>query len=208
MPGRSVVPVAHWADTTFFCGDVRERLLSSPLRVLYVGRTDPEKFSQCLRVCTTLAHEGLAELTVVGPPADGSTPPGIRYVGYLSSRSALKDWYDWADVTWAPADVDYLSRPGVEALASGCPVVVSDVPAVGGKCDGSIRIPRDLVPKTVGAVVDGMDDSEALALLGRWATGAGSPGDRLACRAFASDKFSSRNIGRINDAWFWGRPSS
>ncbi len=205
MPGRSVIPVPHWADDTFFSGGVHERELSSPLQVLYVGRTDPEKFGQCLRVCTALARQGLVQLTVVGPPAEGFTLPGIRYVGYLSSRAALKDRYDRADVTWAPADVDYLSRPGVEALASGCPVVVSDVPAVGGKCDGSIRIPRDLVPGTVGAVVDGTDDSEAVALLRGWATGIGTPGDRPACRAFASDRFSSRNIRLIGDAWFGDR---
>lgn len=204
MPGRSVVPVAHWADDIFFSDDVRERKLSLPLQVLYVGRTDPEKFGQCLRVCTGLAEQGLVELTVAGPPADGPAPPGVRYIGYLSSRSALKDQYSRADVTWAPADVDYLSRPGVEALASGCPVIVSDVPAVGGKCDGSIRIPRDLVPEAVGAVIDGTEDREALALLRRWATGAGTPGNRSACRTFASARFSSRNIGRITDAWFRG----
>ena len=210
MPGRPVVSVEHWADDAFFTGDVRPSGsprrgdLSVPIRVLYVGRTDPEKFGQCLRVCTALAKQGLVELTVVGPTATVASPPAVRFIGYVSSRAALHELYQHADVTWAPADVDYLSRPGVESLASGCPIIVSDIPAVGGKCDGSIRIPRSLVPKGVGVVVDGSDDREVVALFRAWATGAGTPGERQVCRAFASDRFSSRNIRLIIDAWFPG----
>lgn len=208
MQGRPVVPVEHWADDTFFTGDVgpsadaRHHEPSHPLRILYVGRTDPEKFGQCLRVCTMLAEEKLVELTVVGPVATAPSPPGVHFVGYVSSRAELHELYRRADVTWAPADVDYLSRPGVEALASGCPIIVSDIPAVEGKCDGAVRIPRSLVPDGVGVVVDGKDDAEVIGLLRSWAAGASSPGHRRACRDHAGDRYSSQNIRRITDAWF------
>lgn len=210
MPGRPIVSVEHWADDVFFTGDVRPSGsrrrggLSVPIQVLYVGRTDPEKFGQCLRVCTALANQGLVELTVVGPTVTVASPPAVRFIGYVASRAALHELYQHADVTWAPADVDYLSRPGVEALASGCPIIVSDIPAVGGKCDGSIRIPRSLVPKGVGVVVDGSDDGEAVVLFRAWATGAGTPGERQVCRVFAHERFSSKNIRLIIDAWFPG----
>ncbi len=211
MPGRRIVPVEHWADDVFFTGDVRPSRMapgcasSRPIRVLYVGRTDPEKFGQCERVCTALAQQGLVELTVVGPTAAVASPPGVRFMGYVSSRAALHELYQDADVTWAPADVDYLSRPGVESLASGCPIIVSDIPAVEGKCDGSVRIPRNLIPKSVGVVVDGADDREVIALFRSWATGAGTPGEREACRMLARARFSSQNIRLIVDTWFSAR---
>lgn len=201
MPKRAIVPVVHWADEIFFEGTVVDRKLSVPLRVLFVGRTDPEKFAQCRRVCMALAEEGLVELIVVGAPPDGRVVPWLRFIGYVSTRARMKQLYEEADVVWAPADVDYLSRPGVEALASGCPVVISDIPAVDGKCDGSIRIPRDLVPNSVGVVVNGTDDAEILALFRQWALGYGIPGQRAACRAYAAIHYSVNNIKSIADCW-------
>lgn len=202
VPHRPVVPVEHWADDAYFEGTVRQAKSVGVLQVLFVGRTDPAKFAQCRRVCTLLAQEGLSELTVIGPVPNGEQEPGINYIGYVYSKDELRSWYQRADVTWAPADVDYLSRPGVEALASGCPVVVSDIPAVEGKCDGTVRIPRTLVPQEAGAVVDGMDDHEVLELLRGWAQGGLVLGDREACRRYGKERFSSANIQGIENAWF------
>ncbi len=203
MRGRPVIAVEHWADETFFEGSLPDR---EPRRgmvdVLYVGRTDAEKFGQCRRVCMALAKEGLVALTVVGPREEHVDGDGIRYVGYISSRDALKKCYQEVDVTWAPADVDYLSRPGVESLASGCPILISDIPAVEGKCDGSIRIPRNLVPPHVGRVLDGVDDEEALSLLRAMGSGRDRIGDRNGCRRYAQERYSPRNIDAIIDAWF------
>lgn len=203
LPGRPVIPVEHWADDTYFLTPLAEKERQiNRVRVLFVGRTDPEKFAQCDRVMRRLARAGVAELIVVGPTQRGPTHVGIRYVGYVSGSESLTEYYRWADVVWAPADIDYLSRPGVEALASGCPVLISDIPAVGGKCDGSVRIPRSLVPAEVGWIVDGFDDREVVALLKRLASTEGPLADPLVCRTYAHDRFSSDNIAVIARAWF------
>lgn len=199
LPGREVVHVPHWADDIFFSKPVEDRPLARPLQILYVGRTDREKFGQCKRVCFALAERGLAELTVIGPRAAGVPPAGVNYLGYVSSREVLRQWYERADLTWAPADIDYLSRPGVEALASGCPVVVSDIPAVLGKSSGRLRIPRALVPEGAGIVVNGTDDREVISLFQAWINGESSPGSRTACRSLAATHHSTENIRLITD---------
>lgn len=201
MPSVPILSVCHWADEVFFSGAVCERATTTPLRILYVGRTDPEKFGQCFRVCQRLAVDGLVELTVVGSSWTPPYPSWMVHRGYVSVRVELKRYYEQADLTWAPADVDYLSRPGTEALASGCPLIVSDVPAVSGKCDGGVRIPRDLIPRSVGVVVDGTDDTEAVNFIRSWVSSAATPFRRLACREFAMEHFSPTNLESILTAW-------
>jgi glycosyltransferase involved in cell wall biosynthesis len=202
LPGRPVIPVQHWAADAFFLMPLAKKERDSGrFRVLYVGRTDPEKFAQCNRVMKQFAKAGIAELSVVGSAQREPIEDGIRYVGYVAGREALAEYYRWADLVWAPADVDDLSRPGVEALACGRPVLVSDIPAVGGKCDGSIRIPRSLVPDGVGWVVDGMDDREVVDLLERLASTEGPLAEPIRCRTYARDQFSSDNIATIAEAW-------
>jgi glycosyltransferase involved in cell wall biosynthesis len=202
LPGRPVIPVQHWADDVFFLMPLAMKVRDSGhVRVLYVGRTDPEKFDQCNRVMRQFAQSGTAELSVVGSAQRETTEDGIQYAGYVSGRESLAEYYRWADLVWAPADVDYLSRPGVEALACGRPVLVSDIPAVGGKCDGSIRIPRSLVPEGVGWVVDGMDDHEVIDLLERLIAAEGPLAEPIRCRSYARDQFSSDNIATIAEAW-------
>ena len=202
LPDRPVIPVQHWASEAFFVMPLAKKERNSGhVRVLFVGRTDPEKFAQCNRVMRQLAQLGTAELSVVGPSQREPAEDRFRYVGYVSGSESLAEYYRWADLVWAPADVDYLSRPGVEALACGCPVLVSDVPAVEGKCDGSIRIPRSLVPEGVGWVVDGVDDREVMDLLERLSLVEGPLADPVTCRTYARDHFSSDNIATIADAW-------
>jgi glycosyltransferase involved in cell wall biosynthesis len=202
LPGRPVIPVQHWASEEFFLMSLaKEEREPGHVRVLYVGRTDPEKFDQCHRVMRRFTSSGTAELSVVGATQVGPTEVGIRFAGYVSGRQSLAEYYRWADLVWAPADVDYLSRPGVEALACGRPVLVSDIPAVGGKCDGSIRIPHSLVPEGVGWVVDGLDDHEAIELLERLVAAEGPIADPDRCRSYARAEFSSDNIDAIAKAW-------
>jgi glycosyltransferase involved in cell wall biosynthesis len=198
-----VFSIDHWAEPVFFEEDpLAHERIPGRLKILFVGRTDEEKFGQCCRVAELLGSEGLASLIVVGPPALNDSNPAVSYVGYVDSRSELRKYYDWADLTWAPADVDYLSRPGVEALASGCPVIVSDIPAVSGKSDGRVRIPRSLVPSGTGWVVDGSKDSEALQLLRKLSSEENAVGDRRICREYARAKYSVQNIDEILKLWF------
>lgn len=183
-----IVVVPNWADDVFF-----EVALARPKRgrlvILYVGRLDTEKFAQCLRVSSQLSREGTAELWAVGagPLEDRARGlEGVRLFGYVEGSEALAAVYAGADIVWAPADSTYLSSPGIEGLAAGCPVIVSDIPAVDARAEAGVRIPRDLVPPDIGFVVDGKDDREALAILRRL-TREGIPIQmRAACRQFAA----------------------
>lgn len=201
MGSKNVSFVDHWADWEFFSGTPEQfpEGCSGHVRVAYVGRTDDEKFAQCRRVCQKLGRAGVLTLRVAGaiPPGSEEDAPGIEYIGYLREVESLHKLYRWADVTWAPADVDYLSRPGVEALASGCPVLVSDIPAVQAKDDGTIRIPRSLVPPGAGWVVDGISDGEAIALLREMASGCDDRIDRGFCREIAEVRHSPRNVQQV-----------
>lgn len=190
-----IVVVEHWADAVFFETPL-ERPGSDRLRVVFVGRLDEEKFEQCLRVCSALAAEGVVELTAygTGPLAGRLGGAGLVHGGYVSDKSDLARAYANADVVWAAADLTYISIPGVEGLAAGCPLVVSDVPAVSSHAMSGQRVPRDLIPSSIGNVVDGEIDEEAEALLRRWSKVGIEIGQRAACRQYAEQYHSVRNL--------------
>jgi glycosyltransferase involved in cell wall biosynthesis len=197
---RRMTVINHWADEAFF--DVPlERPAASILRVLYVGRMDSEKFTQCLRVCGRLAADGVITLTTVGsgPLAGEVEGRGMHHLGYIADKHELAAQFANADVVWGAADVTYVTLPGIEALAAGCPVVISDVPAVFTHADAGLRVPRAIIPPEVGAVVDGDDDDDAEAIerLRRWATEGVSLETRRACREYARRNHSSHNIDPV-----------
>lgn len=193
-PERITV-IEHWADSAFF--DVPlERPEADVLRVVYVGRMDSEKFTQCLRVCTELGREGVISLTTIGggPLAEHVRGPGLTHLGYVADKHVLAAHLAAADVAWGAADVTYVTIPGVEALAAGCPLLIPDVPAVFTHADAGQKVPASIIPTEVGAVVDGEDDAEAITLLRRWASEGISPEQRRACREHARTHHSDRNI--------------
>jgi glycosyltransferase involved in cell wall biosynthesis len=198
VPESKLVTVELWADECFFevplQGPLNKRLV-----ILYVGRLDDEKFEQCLRVTTGLAADALVELWAVGsgPLGHELTAPGVRYFGYVTDRYQLADIYAHTDVVWAPADTTYLSRPGVEGLAAGRPVIVSDVPAVDARAAQGARVPRSLVPPEIGWVVDGEDDFEVVQLIRRLAKSGVPTTMRAACRAYALRFHSTANLARV-----------
>lgn len=184
---KQIVLVPHWAEQRFFDLSI-ERGSNTPLRVLYVGRMDEEKFAQCLRVCRPLAEQGIIEFWTLGSgplSKDLLNRRGCRSIGYIEDRDAVARVYGQADVVWAPADSTYLSIPGAESLAAGNPLIVSDVPAVEMRAAAGVRIPRDLVPPYIGKVVDGIDDSEAINYLRRLAKDGIATEQRTTCRAYA-----------------------
>ena len=201
MPAERVTILPHWADAAFFRVPL-ERPPRDRLVVLFVGRLDSEKFAQCLRVCRTLASEGLVELRAVGrgPLEAQVNAPSLHALGYIADVDRLAAEYGAADIVWSPADTTYLAIPGVEGLAAGCPLVVSDVPAVEVRANVGVRIPRDLLPPELGTVVDGERDDEALALL-RGLAAEGVPLERRrACREHATDKHGPGNMRLVIDA--------
>jgi glycosyltransferase involved in cell wall biosynthesis len=200
-----ITHVPHWATPEFF-GVPLAAHRSRPkgdLHITFVGRLDEEKVGQCLRVAEALMATGPISLVVVGtgPLADQARGIGAQLCGYVSSPAEMAQHYAESDVTWSPADTTYLARPGIEALASGCPIIVSDIPAVGGRCDGSVRIPHNLVPRDIGWVVDGSRDDEAIQILEGLRTVGGPPDhQREACRAYAQEHHGLDNIEDVISA--------
>jgi glycosyltransferase involved in cell wall biosynthesis len=204
LDSRKITLVPHCADDLFFAIPL-SRPSHERMVVLFVGRLEEEKFAQCLRVCRALALEGALELWVVG---EGSlvgqiaNAPGCKWFGYVSERAQLADIYSKTDIVWAPADVDYLSLPGVEALASGCPIIVSNLPAVWPKAKAGMRIPRDLIPADVGRVVDGENDDEAVAYVRSLGRGGIPATMREACRHYAEARHGPEAIRQVTQLLF------
>ena len=200
VPKARILTIRHWADERFFALPLarprRERL-----RVLFVGRLDGEKFAQCLRVCDRLIREDAVELVAVGGGelARQLDQRGIEAPGYVDDLDELAQIFGTADVVWAPADTTYLSLPGVEGLAAGCPVIVSDIPAVDVRAKTGVRVPRDLVRPPLGYVVDGTDDDEALTLLRQLSRDGIDSETRELCRAHALSLHSPRNLQLVVD---------
>jgi glycosyltransferase involved in cell wall biosynthesis len=90
-----------------------------------------------------------AELAVVGDGEmaasllRGPIPGGVRFVPPVTDPRL---WYSAADVVVLPSRWEGLSLTLLEALASGCPVVGSDIPGI-----------AEVLPATVGAVVPAGD---------------------------------------------------
>ncbi|MFN2544461.1 MAG: glycosyltransferase [Actinomycetota bacterium] len=199
LPRNRILMVEHWADDVFFQTSLEKPARTPPV-VLCVGRLYAEKFGQCVRVCTDLAKRGYIEFVAVGEgplAAEIAATPNCRHHTYIEDRRELAALYEEAAVVWAPADVTYLSIPGVEALAAGCPVIVTDIPAVEIKAQRGVRIPRDLVPAGIGLVVDGDDDREAESAVETLVTAAQDEAVRRACREHASRHHSSANLRRL-----------
>jgi glycosyltransferase involved in cell wall biosynthesis len=112
--------------------------LSGPI-VLAVGEVGDLKGSDVLISAMADVHAPSAEVVFVGPPArrrDGSSAAenlallaeelGVRarFVGFVG-RGELLAWYAQARVVVVPSRFDSFSQVGLEALASGRPVVCS-----------------------------------------------------------------------------------
>ncbi|MFC4107510.1 glycosyltransferase [Micromonospora zhanjiangensis] len=106
--------------------------------VLHCGRLSPEKRPQ-------LAVDALARLRAAGVPAvlvvvgDGPVRAAlteraaglpVRFVGFVPDRAAVATLLASADVAIAPGPVETFGLAGLEALASGTPVVVNAASAL------------------------------------------------------------------------------
>lgn len=193
--------VEHWAHNDYF-GWGRSRAVETQramrdLRVLYVGRLDDEKARFLLDVVSLCADDPIM-FTVVG---DGPLVRAVEllasagllsYEGYVADRRHLAELYVAHDILWGVADLTYVAKPVVEALACGTSTVIPDRPAVDAVTDASARIGQDLLPAPVGFIVDGEDPSRARGVLlnVHKADRTAWPG---ACRAYAAERYSAAN---------------
>ncbi len=90
-------------------------------------------------------HRPTAQLCIIGdgdllPTLRGSAPPGVRFVPPVTDP---RPWYAAADVVVVPSRWEGLSLTLLEALASGCSVVVADIPGLAEAVTASVgaRVP-------------------------------------------------------------------
>jgi len=138
--------------------------------VLFLGRVHPKKGLNLLVSAFAQAAPTNAVLVIVGPDADGygnevralakqhGVADRLLFTGMLRGRDRIEAFVD-ADLFALPSYQENFGIAVVEALASECPVLISD----------QVNIHREITAGGVGAVVP--TEVEPLAReLGRWMT--------------------------------------
>ena len=137
--------------------------------VLFVGTIEPRKGVADAIAAHARLRETRPDLSLVlaGPDGWGHTPdldrPGIVVTGAVDDR-ALDALYRSAEVLTLPSRYEGFGLPVAEAMARGCPVVVSDaacLPEVAG--EGGIVVPVGDVDALTDALASILDDSRVRA---------------------------------------------
>jgi glycosyltransferase involved in cell wall biosynthesis len=125
-------------------------------------------------------HCPAAQLCIIGdgdllPTLRGCAPPGVRFVPSVTDP---RPWYAAADVVVLPSRWEGLSLTLLEALASGCSVVVSDIPGLAEAITAGVgvRVPVGDARAVAGALTRRLADADLRAAEGRAAA--------LAAKAF------------------------
>lgn len=142
---EAAVHVVHCGVTPAFLRgvgtmDAAKRSAARERTILYVGRADPYKNLQGLVEAFGRMRRNLAGpviLRIVGPP-DPRYPEAserakalgiadaVRWTGYVTEAS-LAETYRSADLVVLPSRYEGFGLPAVEAMASGTPLVCSDI---------------------------------------------------------------------------------
>jgi glycosyltransferase involved in cell wall biosynthesis len=145
---------------------------NAPLAVC-LGRVTRQKGQDVLLAAWPLVRRRCpeAQLCLVGdgdllPTLRGYASPGVRFVPPAADP---RPWYAAADVVVLPSRWEGLSLTLLEALASGCPVVVSDIPglAEAASSDVGARVPLGDVPVLADALARRLLDTDLRAAEGR-----------------------------------------
>ena len=105
------------------------------LRLLFVGRLDPQKNVQRLLEAVSLCT-GMTDLVVVGDGEERDrlvalvADLGLRHVRLVGTQRGadLQRWYSWADAFVLTSDREGMSISLLEAMAAGLPVIATRVP--------------------------------------------------------------------------------
>jgi glycosyltransferase involved in cell wall biosynthesis len=139
--------------------------------VLYVGSLSKRKnFPSVLETACRLAGNRGYDFVFVGDIAGGisrsrleipdDVQSHITFAGQIDSTAALLQFYRRAKCFLFPSNYEASPLPPIEAMACGCPVVVSDIPSLRERCgDAAVYCNPADVDSIVAAVEQVMDDA-------------------------------------------------
>jgi len=136
-------------------GDERERFL------LYPARPWPHKNHARLLQAFAILRQERPELRLVltgGRHTGGPAPPGVEVRG-LVSADELASLYRRAACLVFPSLYEGFGQPPLEAMACGCPVAASDIPAVAEACGEAAALFDPNNVEDIAAVVAGVLDA-------------------------------------------------
>ncbi len=140
--------------------------------ILYVGSFSKRKnFGRMLEVACRLARKRSFQFVFVGGGSKSlatsvANIPGdmlsqIKFVDAVDDPVALSSYYRKAACFIFPSLYESSGLPPIEAMACGCPVVVSDIPALRERCgDAAIYCDPNDIDSMAAAVERVMDDKE------------------------------------------------
>lgn len=160
VPGERIVALPNGVDTAR--PPWHRTALHDPACVLYVGRLHPQKGLDTLLHAFALLHARLPRPVVLRLLGEGPSERQLRSlaadlgvqgaVDFAGRHEDVKPQYDHADVFVLPSRVEGLSNALLEAMASGLPAVVSDIPGN-----------RNVITDGMTGLIVPVDDPEALA---------------------------------------------
>lgn len=139
--------------------------------VLYVGSLSKRKnFGGIFQTACELARKRNFRFIFVGGVAGGISDAGLAipadltsrvvFKGQLDDTRALINYYRGAACLLFPSFYEASPLPPIEAMACGCPVIVSDIPALRERCgDAAIYCNPHDIGSIVSAVEHVIDDS-------------------------------------------------
>jgi glycosyltransferase involved in cell wall biosynthesis len=146
------VDVAWWTPPD-------EPAAEGPPRLLFVGGDFHRKGGDLLMDVFRARLRGRAELDVVTRPDTVEPEPGVRvHTGLTPNDPRLRTLYGHADLLVIPTRADCFSMAGLEAMASGVPVVTCPVGGVGEVFEDGVQgryVPPD-DPAALGRALEAL----------------------------------------------------
>jgi glycosyltransferase involved in cell wall biosynthesis len=160
-PGKKITVIPSGVSSIFMSG---RTIRSNNPYILTVGSRDPRKnISRLTEAWRRIAHEikGGRKLLITGGRARGfssenlhNLPGDVSFTGYVKD-DALQSIYAGADVVIFPSLHEGFGLPPLEAMACGCPVIVSNTAGMPEVC-GEAALYID--PFSIKSIAEGITE--------------------------------------------------